>query len=78
MAQWQPADAKQRSSKLVEAASSHDPKVVMRHKEPGAVVISPAEYRRLVRQADANFGRRRLQSPFAPEEPVGMNPSSGA
>jgi len=80
MPQWQTAEAKQRFSELVEAASSHGPQVVMRHKEPVAVVISPAEYRRLVQQADANFGRLLAQSPFAPEDlqPVGMNLSGGA
>jgi prevent-host-death family protein len=80
MAQWQTADAKQRFSELVEAASDKGPQVVMRHKEAVAVVPSPEDYRRLVHQADANFARLLSQSPFGPEdmEPVGMSLSSGA
>ena len=46
MAQWQTADAKQRFSELVDAASEAGPQVVMRHKDPVAVVLSPDEYRR--------------------------------
>lgn len=80
MAQWQTADAKQRFSELMEAASGQGPQVVMRHKEAAAVVISPEDYRRLVRQADANFGTLLAQSPFVPEdlEPLEMSLSSGA
>ena len=79
MAQWQTADAKQRFTDLVEAARGDGPQVVMRHKDPVAVVLSPDEYRRLVRQADANFGKLLAQSPFGPEDvaPVGMSLSSG-
>ena len=79
MAQWQTADAKQRFTDLIEAASGNGPQVVMRHKDPVAVVLSPDEYRRLVRQADANFADLLRQSPFAPEdvEPVGMSLTSG-
>ena len=80
MAQWQTADAKQRFTGLVEAAGTIGPQVVMRHKDPVAVVLSPEDYRRLVRQADANFGRLLAQSPFGPDdrEPVGMSLASGA
>jgi len=80
MAQWQTADAKQRFTDLVEAAGASGPQVVMRHKDPVAVVLSPEDYRRLVRQADANFGRLLAQSPFGPDdrEPVGMSLASGA
>ena len=80
MAQWQTADAKQRFSELMEAASDKGPQVVMRHKEAVAVVLSPDEYRRLVRQADRNFGRLLAQSPFAPEEleSIGMDLAGGA
>ncbi len=46
MAQWQTAEAKQRFSELVEAASGQGPQVVMRHKEAVAVVLSPEDYRR--------------------------------
>ena len=79
MAQWQTADAKQRFSELMEAASGKGPQVVLRHKQAVAVVLSPQEYRRLVRQADANFGRLLARSPFAPEdlEPVGMDLAGG-
>lgn len=78
MPQWQTADAKQRFSELVDAARS-GPQVVMRHKEPVAVVLSPEAYRRLVQQADANFAGLLAHAPFAPgeAEPVGMDLSSG-
>jgi prevent-host-death family protein len=78
--QWQMAVAAQRFGALVEAAQNHGPQVVMRHEEPAAVVLSPDEYRRLVRQADVNFGTLLAQSPFSPEdfEPVGMSLSGGA
>jgi prevent-host-death family protein len=78
MAQWQTADAKQRFTDLVEAANASGPQVVMRHKDPVAVVLSPDDYRRLVRQADANFAGLLGQSPFAPEDtqPVGMSLTS--
>lgn len=78
MPQWQTAEAKQRFSELVEAAGA-GPQVIMRHKEPVAVVLSPEEYRRLVRQADANLAQLLTRSPFAPgeAEPVGMSLSSG-
>jgi prevent-host-death family protein len=80
MAQWQTADAKQRFSELVEAAHGHGPQVVMRHKDPVAVVLAPDDYRRLVRQADTNFGRLLAECPFGPDdvEPVGMSLDSGA
>jgi len=80
MAQWQTAEAKQRFSELVEAAKGHGPQLVMRHKDPVAVVLAPDDYRRLVRQADANFGRLLAASPFGPDdvEPVGMSLASGA
>jgi prevent-host-death family protein len=80
VAQWQTADAKQRFSELVEAASDKGPQVVMRHKEAVAVVLSPEDYRRLVQQADTNFAHLLAQSPFGAEdmEPVGMSLSRGA
>jgi PHD/YefM family antitoxin component YafN of YafNO toxin-antitoxin module len=51
----------------------------MRHKDPVAVVLSPDEYRRLVRQADANFAGLLAQSPFAAEDAsqVGMSLTNG-
>ncbi len=80
MAQWQTVEAKQRFSDLVEAAGDDGPQVVMRHKEPVAIVLSPEDYRRLVRQADVNFGRFLAQSPFSSNdvEQVGMSLSSSA
>jgi prevent-host-death family protein len=54
--QWQTEEAKQRFNNLVEAAAGRGPQVVMRHEEPIAVMLSQDDYRRLVRQADANFG----------------------
>jgi prevent-host-death family protein len=80
MAQWQTAEAKQRFSELVEAAKGQAPQLVMRHKQPVAVVLAPDDYRRLVRQADADFGRLLAASPFGADdaEPVGMSLASGA
>jgi prevent-host-death family protein len=79
MGQWQTADAKQRFSELVDAAGTQGPQVVMRHKEPVAVILSPEAYRRLIRQADANFADLLARSPFMPEETeaVGMSLSDG-
>ena len=68
MARWQAAEAEQRFSELVEAAGGDGPQVVIDHEEPVAVVLSPDEYRRLVRQADTNFGRLLAQSLFGPGE----------
>jgi prevent-host-death family protein len=78
MTQWQTAEAKQRFTDLVEAANAAGPQVVMRHKDPVAIVLSPNEYRRLVRQADANLADLLDRSPFAPEDvqPIGMSLSS--
>jgi len=75
MAQWQTADAKQRFTDLVEAAGNKGPQVVMRHKDPVAVVLSPDDYRLLVRQANANFAHLLAMSPFDPEDvdPVGLS-----
>ena len=80
MAQWQTAEARQRFSELVEPAKGQGPQRVMRHKAAVAVVIAPADDRRLVRQADANFGRLLAECPFGPDdiEPVGMSLASGA
>jgi len=80
MSQWQTVDAKQRFSELVAAATESGPQVVMRHREPVAVVMSPAEYRRLVNQADANFAALLSRSPFEQGdlEPLGMSLSGGA
>jgi hypothetical protein len=52
----------------------------MRHKEPVAVVLAPDDYRRLVRQADANFGCLLAAPPFRPDDAgsVGMGLASGA
>ena len=75
MAQWQAAEAKQRFSELVDTAERHGPQVVLRHKDPVAVVLSPDDYRALCREADANFARLLAQSPFEPNDiaPVGMS-----
>jgi prevent-host-death family protein len=51
MARWQTGDAGQRLTDLVEAVRTDGPQVVMRGVEPVAVLLSPEEYRRLVRQA---------------------------
>jgi prevent-host-death family protein len=80
MGQWQTVDARQRFSELVDAAGNQGPQLVMRHKETVAVVLSPDEYRRLMRQADANHALLLAASPFGPEdsEPVGMSLSGAA
>ena len=80
MAHWQTVDAEQHFDELVEAANGDGPQLVVGHNEPVAVVLSPDEYRRLVRQADTNFGRLLDQSPFGPEDvqQIGMSLSSGA
>jgi prevent-host-death family protein len=80
MAQWQTAEARQRFSELVEAAKVQGPQVVMRYKEPVAVVLTPDDYQRLVRQADGNFGRLLAASRLGPDdvEPVGMSLADGA
>jgi prevent-host-death family protein len=72
--------ARRRFSELVEAAKGQGPQLVMRHKQPVAVILAPDDYRRLVRQANANFGHALAATPFGPEdvEPVGMNLASGA
>lgn len=64
MAQWQTADAPQQFSQMIATAETQGPQVVMRRDEPVAVVMSPADYRRLVRQADANLAARLASSPF--------------
>ncbi len=78
IAQWQTAEAKQRVTELVETAHGDGPQVVMRHKDPVAIILSPDDYRRLVRQADANFADLLGQCPFDPEDiqPVGMSLTS--
>ena len=68
MPSWQAADAKQRFSELVDAAAEHGPQVVLRHKEPVAIVLSPDAYRRLVRQSDANFASLLARSPLRPDD----------
>ena len=80
MSQWQTVDAKQRFSDLVEAAGGQGPQVVLRHQEPVAIVLSADDYRRLVRQADANFANLLARSPFEPDgtEAVGMSLSGAA
>jgi hypothetical protein len=79
LAQWQTADARQRFTDLVEAANINGPQVVIRYKDVVAVVLSPDECRRLVRQADANLADLLRGSPFDPEDvqPVGMSLTDG-
>lgn len=66
MAAWQTAEAKQQFTKMIEAAEKNGPQVVMRHKEPVAVVMSADDYRTLKRQADASFAELLKASPFEP------------
>ena len=79
MSQWQTKEAGLRFTELVDA-SGHGPQVVMRHEEAVAVVLSVADFRRLKRQADANFAELLAASPFGPDEtePVGMSLADGA
>ncbi|AWK85231.1 type II toxin-antitoxin system Phd/YefM family antitoxin [Azospirillum thermophilum] len=72
MAQWQTADAKQQFTQLVATAVEQGPQVIMRHREPVAVMLSADDYRRLVRQAETNFSRLLTSSPFSAEELAGM------
>ena len=74
MAQLQTADAKQRFTELVEAAATDGPQVLMCHEVIVSVVLSPDDYRRFVRQADANFADLLGQRPVGHEDiqPVGM------
>jgi prevent-host-death family protein len=67
--------AKQRFSELMAAAEKNGPQVVMRHKDVAAIVLSAADFRRLVRQANANFADLLGHSPWETQdlEPVGMN-----
>ena len=80
MAQWQTVEARHRFGELVDEAALNGPQVVMRHKTVVAIVVSPDDYRRLVRQADANFAALLAQSPFGPEDVdgVGMSLAAGA
>jgi len=80
MVQWQTAEARQRFSELVEAAKGQGAQLVMRYKEPVAVVLAPDDYRQLVRQADANFGRLLAASPVGLDdaEPVEVSLADGA
>ena len=75
MAQWQTDEAEQNFADMIGAAERKGPQVVMRDKDPVAVVLSPDDYRLLVRQADANFAHPLALSPFGPEDvdPVGMS-----
>ncbi|HYE52686.1 MAG TPA: type II toxin-antitoxin system Phd/YefM family antitoxin [Azospirillaceae bacterium] len=75
MAQWQTADAKQQFTRLVEAAEADGPQLVMRHKEPVAVVLSAEDYRRLKRQADASFAALLKAAPFEPDDIAPMDMS---
>lgn len=76
MAQWQTADAKQQFTRVVEAAEK-GPQVIMRHKEPVAVMLSAAEYRALKRQADASFAALLLRTPLSPEDVAAVGLSLG-
>jgi prevent-host-death family protein len=75
MAQWQTADAKQQLTQVIAAAEQNGPQLVMRHKEPVAVILSPDDYRKLVRQANANFGHLLSESPFEPDDVKGFDMS---
>ena len=72
MAEWQTAAAKQNFSKLVAAAASGGPQLVARHKEPVAVVMSPDDYRALVRQARSGLAQVILSAPFEEGEIDGV------
>jgi prevent-host-death family protein len=63
---WNLQDAKNRFSALVEAALSGQPQEVTRRGKPAVVVLSAAEYHRLVTQARAardSFAEHLLRFP---------------
>jgi prevent-host-death family protein len=62
MTQWQMADAKQKLTQMISAAEKNGPQLVVRQKEPVAVILSPAEYNKLAQQASINFENRRSAS----------------
>jgi prevent-host-death family protein len=62
MTQWQMADAKQKLTQIISAAEKNGPQLVVRQKEPVAVILSAAEYNKLARQASINFENRRSAS----------------
>jgi prevent-host-death family protein len=71
MAQWQAVDAKQQFTQVIAAAKQSGPQLVMRHKEPVAVIISPDDYRKLVRQSNINFGHLLSASQLEPgDDPI--------
>lgn len=48
MARWQVQEAKTRLSEVIERAQSKGPQIITRHGAERAVVLSIAEYRRLI------------------------------
>lgn len=64
-------DAKNRFSAVVEAALAGRPQEVSRRGKPAVVIVSAAEYQRLVNAAEANrpsFAEHLLAFPGAPVE----------
>ncbi len=77
---WQAAEAKQNFAKLVEAAT-REPQAVMRHSECVGILLSPAHYREMKAQADAQFADFLLSSPLGEEDfdaGIGMSLDAGA
>jgi prevent-host-death family protein len=68
MAGWQTFEARRQFDEVIAAAERKGPQVVMRRKRAVAVVLSADEYRRLKRQADANFARLLAQTPFGSDD----------
>ena len=67
MRSWQASDAKQNFGRLIEAAQDA-PQLLMRHSDSVGVVLSMTDYQRLREQADAEFARFILASPFEPSD----------
>ncbi len=75
MMRWQTEHTGQNFGDIIRDAGCKGPQVVVRDKAPIAVVLSPDDYRRLVRQGDANFAALLAQCPFGPDDvdPMGMS-----
>lgn len=77
---WQEVEAGKHLGRLIDTAAVHGPQMVVRSAEPAAIVMSPAAYRALRRQADSRFADFLLASPLEPEDldpDVGMSLADG-
>ena len=72
---WQEAEAGEHLARLIDTAAVQGPQIVMRRAVPAAVVMSPAAYEALRRQADRQFADFLLASPMDPDD---FDPGVGA